>query len=161
MAEIYNEENFGPVQHAAATTDVNDMSKEDYKAFKDKFDKEQKSIKLGYERVKAKVKKLHSSFQKAVVVGTRSGSGKIIKEHCESLIQIWGGAPDTLPLEYGESSLTGVHPEAENNANSFEERDVLKLCEDEPSNTGFENLQGIGKEQKKRKCLTALYVDEK
>ena len=79
--------------------------------------------------------------------------------------------PGTLPLEYGESSLTGVHPEAENNADSFEEHDALKLCKDEPSNTGFEptiheeidrqNLQGIGKEQKKRKSLTALYVDEK
>ena len=88
MAEIYDEENFVPVQHAAATTDVNETSKEDYKAFKDKFDKEQKSIKLGYKRVKAKVKKLCSSFQKAVVVSTRSGSGKIIKEHWESLIKI-------------------------------------------------------------------------
>jgi uncharacterized protein YcnI len=85
MAEIYDEENFGPVQHAATTTDVNETSKEDYN---DKFDKEQKSIKLGYKQVKAKVKKLCSSFQKAVVVRTRSGSGKIIKEHWESLIKI-------------------------------------------------------------------------
>ena len=39
MAERFDEDNFGPVEHIAATTDVNEMSKEDYKAFKEKFDK--------------------------------------------------------------------------------------------------------------------------
>ena len=33
----------------------------------------QKAIKLGYDRIKAKVKKLRSNFQKAVAEGTRSG----------------------------------------------------------------------------------------
>ena len=173
MAGIYEEDNFGPVEHAAATTDVNEMSKEDYKAFKQKIDKNQKSIKLGYERIKSKVKKLRASFQKAVLESTRSGSGRIIKKHWESLIQIWGGAPGTIPLEYDESSLTGIQLEVENSAASYEERDVLKLCEDEPDNTGVEstihddiNHESLeendkGKELKKRKCQTALYVDEK
>ena len=31
MAERYDEDNFGPVEHVAAPTDVNKMSKEDYK----------------------------------------------------------------------------------------------------------------------------------
>ena len=89
MAGRYVEDNFGPVEHIAATTDVNEMSNEDYKRFKDKFDKDQKLMKLGYDRVKAKIKKIRASFQKAVLEGTRCGSGRIIKEHWDSLIQIW------------------------------------------------------------------------
>ena len=81
--------------------------------------------------------------------------------------------PGTVLLEYGESSLTGVQPDTENNADSIEEHDILKLCEDEydmPLGTDFEStihddinksLDENGKEQKKRKCPTALYVDEK
>ena len=98
-------------------------------------------MKLGYDRIKAKIKKIRTSFQKAVLEGTRFGSGRIIKEHWDSLIQIWGGAPGTVPLEYGESSLTGVQPDTENNADSIEKHDILKLCEDEydmPLGTDFE-----------------------
>ena len=36
-------------------------------------DGQQRAIKLGYDRIKAKVKKLRSNFQKAVAEGTRSG----------------------------------------------------------------------------------------
>jgi hypothetical protein len=173
MAERYDEDNFGPVEHVAATTDASEMSKEEYKTFKDKFDKDQKSMKLGYDRVKAKIKKIRTSFQKAVLEGTRSGSGRVIKEHWDSLIQIWGGAPGTVPLEYGESSLTGVQPDTENNVNADSVEEHEKLWEDEGDmhlDTGFEDtihddidkhFEENGQGRKKRKCPTALYVDEK
>ena len=59
-------------------------------------------------------------FQKAVLEGTRSGSGKVIKEHWDILIQIWGGAPGTVSLEYGQSSLSGFQPEVEDEASQPE-----------------------------------------
>ena len=49
------------------------MSKEEFKEQKKNADDQQKAIKLGYDRIKAKVKKLRSNFQKAVAEGTRSG----------------------------------------------------------------------------------------
>lgn len=94
----------------------------------------------------------------------------------DALIQIWGGggAPGTVPLEYGERSLTGIQPETDMNLDLVEEHDVLKICENEDDDihlgTDFESIihdnidkgsERKGKEQKKRKCSAALYVDEK
>ena len=161
MAAKYDETNFGPVQLHASETDVNDMSKEDYKAFKEKFDKEQKLIKLGYERIKAKIKKIRASFQKAVLEGTRSGSGKVIKEHWDALIQIWGGAPGTVPLEYGESSLNGFQPEVEDEASQLERIHGVEPTIHDNIIDESEEENDTSKKPKKRKCPTALYVDEK
>ena len=123
------------------------MSKEDYKAFEEKFDKDQKLIKVGYERIKAKVKKIRASFQKAVLEGTRSGSGKFIKEYWDILIQIWGGAPGTVPLQ-DEASQPETIPSIESTTKDH----INDEAEEENSTSS---------EPKKRKSPTALYVDEK
>ena len=57
------------------------MSKEDYKEFKKNVDEQEREIKLGYEKIKAKVKKPRSGFQKFAADSTRSGSGRIIKDN--------------------------------------------------------------------------------
>ena len=49
------------------------MSIEDSKEHKKNADGQQKAIKLGYDRIRAKVKKLRSIFQKEVAEGTRPG----------------------------------------------------------------------------------------
>ena len=147
MAAKYDETNFGPVQLHTSETDVHDRSKEDYEAFKEKFDKDQKLIKVGYERIKAKVKKIRASFQKAVLEGTRSASGKFIKEYWDILIQIWGGAPGTVPLE-DEASQPETIPSIESTTKDH----IDDEAEEENSTSS---------EPKKRKCPTALYVDEK
>ena len=49
------------------------MTKEEFKEHKKNSDDQQKAINLGYDRIKAKVKKLRSNFQKAVAEGTQSG----------------------------------------------------------------------------------------
>ena len=35
------------------------------------------------------------------MAGTRSGSGKIVFEHYDKLVQIWGGSASTKPLSFG------------------------------------------------------------
>ena len=52
---------------------MEEMSKEEFKEHKKNGDDQQKAINLGYDRIKAKVKKRRSNFQKAVAEGTRSG----------------------------------------------------------------------------------------
>ena len=53
--------------------DREEMSKEEFKEHEKNADGQQKAIKLGYDRIKAIVKKLRSNFQKAGAEGTRSG----------------------------------------------------------------------------------------
>ena len=90
MAEKYPESNFGPKETMQPSVEIEEMSKEDYKEFKKKVDEQERAIKLGYERIKAKVKKLRSGFQKCVAESTRSGSGRVIKDNWDTLVEIWG-----------------------------------------------------------------------
>ena len=41
-----------------------------------------------------------------MINGTRSGSGKIIYEHFDALMLIWGGATNVEPLEFGVDTNT-------------------------------------------------------
>jgi hypothetical protein len=61
-------------------------------------------IKKGYNRVQEKLKEIRQNFSKAVTTGSRSGSGKIVLEHYDQLVQIWGGSPATKPLAFGTST---------------------------------------------------------
>ena len=88
MAEKYPESNFGPKETMQPSVEIEEVSKEDYKEFKKKVDEQERAIKLGYERIKAKVKKLQSGFQKCVAESTRSGSGKVIKDNWDTLVEI-------------------------------------------------------------------------
>ena len=68
-------------------------------------------MKKGYERVKEKIRSLRQDYRTAVNEGTRSGSGRIVRDHWNELTSIWGGCPGTKPLEYGKTTT-------DNNENS-------------------------------------------
>ena len=51
-----------------------------------------------------KIKEIRQNFSNAVTTGTRSGSGKLVLEHYDKLVQIWDGSPATEPLSCGISS---------------------------------------------------------
>ena len=63
-------------------------------------------INKGKNRVHEKVKDMRQNYSKAVVNGTRSGSGRIVYEHYayDKLVSIWGGSANTEPLPYGVRS---------------------------------------------------------
>ena len=65
---------------------------------------EQKLILQGYNRVLEKVKILQQGFSKAVIAGTRSGSGKLVYDQYDNLRNIWGGSPNTMPFPIGIDS---------------------------------------------------------
>ena len=65
---------------------------------------ELKKIDIGYKRVQNKIKDLRQGYSKAVLVGRRSGSGKLVCEFYDELTLIWAGAPNTHPLTMGISS---------------------------------------------------------
>ena len=48
-------------------------------------------IRVGYGRVKGRMKSLRQNFKGAVIEGTRSGSGKLLINNWGCLVMIWGG----------------------------------------------------------------------
>ena len=87
MTELYDKEDelyFGPL--------IVDVTRE-------KESKE--AIKKGSKRIQEKVKEIRQNFSKAVVSGSRSGSGKIVYEYYDKLISLWGGSANIEPLDYG------------------------------------------------------------
>ena len=63
--------------------------------------KQNKKIKLGYQRIKEKVKNVRQDYRSAVNKGTRSGSGKVVQDNYDLLSDIWGGSPSTTSLPFG------------------------------------------------------------
>ena len=88
---------FGPVQ-----VEVGEYEDENEKKIFVK--NELKKIDIGYKRVQNKIKDLRQGYSKAVLVGRRSGSGKLVCEFYNELTLIWAGAPNTQPLPMGISS---------------------------------------------------------
>ena len=58
----------------------------------------------GKSRTQEKTKEIRQSFSKALVSGSRSGSGKLAFEHYEKLVSIWVGSANVEPLSFGISS---------------------------------------------------------
>ncbi|XP_065640270.1 uncharacterized protein LOC136072834 [Hydra vulgaris] len=76
-------------------------------------------IKRGYTRVQEKIKEIRQNFSLAVTSGRRSGSGKIVLEFYDHLVQIWGGSPSIEPLFFGKSTYD-VNKEIMDNNKSVE-----------------------------------------
>ena len=72
-------------------------------------------VKTGYKRVMEKVKELRQKFSHAVTAGSRSGSGKLVLEIYDDLVNIWGGLASTEPLQYGRES-SSILSTADNDA---------------------------------------------
>ena len=104
MATLYDEDSsiFGPVFISPPIVPFSTMSKEEKEEYAKQNKAENELIKKGYSRIKEKIKDIRQNFSQAVT--NRSGSGKIVFEHCDKLIVIWGGFAATKPLEFGVTS---------------------------------------------------------
>ena len=143
------------------TKSIEEMSKEEFKEHKKNTNAQQKAIKLGYDRIKAKVKKLRSNFQKAVVEGTQSGSGRIIKDNWDALVRIWGGAPGAQPLEFGKSSIEDTDESHSEASHSINEEVVCGDSNATEDSEAMNEDEGTLRDSKKRKSATARFVDDK
>lgn len=113
MAGKYASENyFGPVETTSPIKPIREMTSEEYSEYKKKYETEAAMVKMGYKRIKEKVKNIRQDYSKAVMSGTRSGSGKIVFAHYDALSTIWGGSPSAEALPYGvdsQSAMTSVN----------------------------------------------------
>ena len=46
---------------------------------------------------------MRQNFSKAIIKGSRSGSGKLVFEFYEKFIEIWGGSPNVSKSKFGTS----------------------------------------------------------
>ena len=95
---------FGLPEETAPLKPVSEMTVDEKTAYEKQSKEERKLIRTGYTRIQQKVKETRQSFSKAVVTGSRSGSGKLVYEHYETLKLIWGGSPNIEPLSCGIDS---------------------------------------------------------
>ena len=103
VAAMYPPTDFGPVSIPLQETD--EMTREELMEYKQIVDRLEKQRKEGYNRVKAKVKELRRGYKNAVDQGTRSGSGRLVKENFELLKYIWSGCPSVSSLGGAITSL--------------------------------------------------------
>lgn len=130
---------FGPEKVTEPSICVKDMSSEEYNLYKKTSEGEKVQITKAYDRIKSKVKGIRQDYRTAVNKGTRSGSGKIVKEHFDILCEIWGGSPATTMLAEGVDgdSLTVTIDNEENEEidrgvkDSNEGTVILKLTTDD------------------------------
>ena len=85
MASHYEEKDFGPKIVRAPPKSVKDMTEDEYKEHKSMLDKDKGMIRVGYNRIKEKLKCIRQDYSKAVVAGTRNGSGKIVIQYFDDL----------------------------------------------------------------------------
>ena len=100
LAKIYDGEErpFGPITMSNMAENLIQENREDAVS---EIEEQKKHIKKGYSRVMEKIKEIRQSFSHAVTQGRRSGSGKIVMEHYDILVEISGGSPSTEPLPFG------------------------------------------------------------
>ena len=88
---------FGP---ESVMEDSNELSIEQRNSIKE----DKKLISKGYRRILEKIKDIRQEFSKAVLRGTRSGSGKMIFPHYDKLKLIYAGSPNIEPMADGLDS---------------------------------------------------------
>ena len=86
---------FGPER---TTSKVDGEGIEKYKT---RCEEDRNKVKKGYSSIKEKIKELRQKFSNAVTLGTRSGSGKLVLEFYDLMVQIWGGTPTSEPVSFG------------------------------------------------------------
>ena len=103
MLQVYPSE-FGPQEVEKVPT--SEMCKEEKDAHMKKIKLQRDHIKKGYGRIQEKIKEIRQNFSSAVVNGRRSGSGKIVFQHYDRLVKIYGGTASSEPLPAGVDTDT-------------------------------------------------------
>ena len=92
---------FGPESCHDPGKELKHKDSKEYESYRKRLEEEKQKVKLGYQRIKEKVKNVRQDYRSAVNKGTRSGSGKVVQDNYDLLSDIWGGSPSTMSLPFG------------------------------------------------------------
>ena len=104
---------------------IRTWSEKNLVAYKKNVEEQERQIKDEYNRIKVKVKEIHRGYTNAVDAVTRSGSGKVVKEHFDKLQKIWSGSPSVSALPIGLCSQQSYENNHDESAESQEDPDVI------------------------------------
>ena len=156
MAEKYGRNYFGPV----ITTEIrDDLSTEEPAKRKAAVAEEQKLIKIGYQRVKQRMKDLQQDYRNAVTVDGRFGSGKLVEDKWDIPKNIWGGSPAVINLWNARCSLQNKLSDKEDNESGDMNGENVRGDESQRLNVNIE--EPIAKESSGGLALTAKFVHNK
>ena len=133
MAEMYPQEDFGPVEINITSTDG--MTKSDLLTYKRNIEKLEKLKKDGYMRIKNKIKELRRGYKKAIDSRTRSGSGRMVQEHFDVLKEIWSGSPAVISLN---TNLSSMQPECDEQTSS---ESSIQIKSNEPGENDSDDVE--------------------
>ena len=85
-----------------------------------RYQKEQKEVRTGYDRVKSKCKEIRQDYRAALATGKRSGSSQFVYDNWEKLQLIWGGCPASTAIENSLSSLSSDNTDEPNEFDNWE-----------------------------------------
>ena len=156
MAEKYDRNDFGLV----ITTEIgDDLSTEELAKRKAAVAAEQKLIKIGYQRIKQKLKDLREDYRNAVTVGRRSGSGKLVEDNWDIPKNIWGSSLAIINLRNALCSLQNELSDKEDNESGNMNRE--NVSGDESQQMDVNTEEPIAKKSSGRLVPTAKFVDSK
>lgn len=108
MARKY--ESYGPIAAEEMPANIEDLSAEEQKAIKNKIKISKDLITKADKRVMEKIKDIQQNF-----------SGKLVYEHYDKPVHIWGSTPNVVPLEFGVSRKSFTTPEEQRDQERDEE----------------------------------------
>ena len=111
---------FGPESCHDPGKELKDMDSEEYESYRKRLEEEKQKIKLGYQRIKEKVKNVRQDYRSAVNKGIRSGSGRVVQDNYDLLSDIWGGSPSTTSLPFG---IDAEHDETLGSSGTISDRE--------------------------------------
>ena len=113
MAKQSELEHFGQVAISHVRDNLDAASLVEHKI---KVSSEKRVLKMGYERIKEKVKAIQQDHRKPVTEGRRPGSGKLICDNWDKLKTLWGGSPAATTLTNSISSFESNSQDSEGEA---------------------------------------------
>ena len=116
-------------------------------------------IKIGYQRIKQKIKDLRQDYRNAMTVGRRSRSGKLVENNWDILKNISGRSPAVINLRNARCSL-------QNELNDKEDNESGNMNGENVSRDKIQQLDGnieepIAKKSTGGLAPTAKFVDNK
>ncbi|KAL9952960.1 hypothetical protein ACROYT_G040293 [Oculina patagonica] len=115
MSKLYPPDDFGPPESVSLPETGVGMDVDEFRALKARHETDAKQIKVGYDRVKEKIKVVRQKYRTSVNENTRSGSGRIITTNWDTLTKIWGGSPavSKIPNAITSATVETDHEDAE------------------------------------------------
>ena len=141
MAEIYDKNDFGPVD---GTSMRDCMTTEDIVKHKLILSEEKKLIKKSYLHIKENVRNVRQDYQNAAVESRWSESAKFVHDYWDLLKEIWSDSPATNCIKNARCSIADAHPIEKESGSSQEPIEEVNYAEDgEILDNGSNDLEAV------------------